>query len=359
MLAAVGAGAAGYLTRNPDLGAIGALAGAAGAVAESARTRTSRVKARDERAVLREEVRILAAAVEKLSNEVNARPAMLRPEPLPAFAPAGASMQVVSTFSRPAEPATPRSLPILTANHRGLQSSRFEAAAPVPPTVPAPTAPAPLVLTSAPVATAAIARLVAETPRLQAADVDDVPTTQIPRLATAPAHWTPAEPLPSIAMPAATTAVPRLILGGDRSALPMPRPPATPITGLLLPSFRHGSATSVSEMRVVDLRSSSRVPAGSLIESRTTTAPLTRRSRTTVAATEVVEPISLFEPVRHHEPTSLFEPRPRNGRPGAVPTAPDPQAADGARHAWRGMRPGVPPSPFFTPGAFEGSSRSA
>jgi hypothetical protein len=297
VLAAVGAGAAGYFTHNADLAAMGALAGAAGAAAESARTRSSRVKARDERAVLREEVRSLAAAVERLSNEINARPAMPAPEPLPVFAlaaTAGSSMPVVTTFARQAEPATP----------------------------------------------------------LATVDVDDEPTMQIPRLATAPAHWTPAEPLPRLAIPAAGTAAPRLILGGDRSALPLPRLPATPIGGLLLPALRPSVAVSPSELRVIDLRSSSR--SGDLTPTRMPQpAPVARRTRQARPGVQVAEPVSLFEPA-----AGLFEPRPRSGRPGALPAPPDPEAADGARHAWRGMRPGVPPSPFFTPGAFEGSTRT-
>ena len=83
------------------------------------------------------------------------------------------------------------------------------------------------------------------------------------------------------------------------------------------------------------------------------------------AAVRQAEPMNLVEPSLMVEArfdglqpdipdVGLFESRGHLPRPGTEGAVPDPQAAHGARAAWRGMRPGLPPSPFFTPGAFTG-----
>ncbi len=397
---ALGAGASGLATGNPQLAAAGAMTGAAGVALSEAANRSARRRHRTERSAMRSQLRDLEAAVAQLSRKLDGVSAVLHPEPasLPVSAPAP---QVAA--AQVAGPVTPHALPILTANRRGLQSC-----APDLPGLPV-TATGSLPLP----APAGVAPSEAE-------------KTPEPAYAAAGPD-TPVVGGPTVGAP-----------GGGLGALGLPgqRPPATPISGLALsplvlpalsrltpgPSDRLGPdrqvrTPSMAELEVVTRTGSLDLamiasaasergahPSG---DSRSATALVVRTAvaqsvrsveqpvlgaavidlRSAPDMLEVAEKPSTVHEVRfvteeRAEERSAVRPpvarvadpaarealfSPRNwpgasglpaeewGRPSGVDAdiAELRRLASTGRTASRAMRSSVPPSPYFTPGAFD------
>lgn len=332
LLIAVGAGGTGLLTGRADLAAAAAAVGCAGVLIEQVSSRSNRRRLRQDRAAMKARIRELDALVAELTRELAGLPSVLRPEPPPA--PTTGPLPLVAASDRAATPATPRSLPILTANRRGLQSC-----APELPGLPVPS---------------------------MSAFGAVVPGQRPPATPITGLHLPPVEDpsLPKLT-PGPGAPVVRQLDPGPRHELDLA------LIGAALHAERadeSARAEPADRRLVVDLRS---IPA---------TAPVTA----TMSGTSSVEvdslvfaaiaeagaddfTITLEQPARRA--VSLFEPAVRSsasgpGRPraDAVRTSSWPVTADDAelrrlagtaRTASRAMRPSPPPSPFFTPGAFE------
>lgn len=366
LLIAVGAGGAGLLTGRADLAAAGAAVGGAGVVIEQVSSRSNRRRLRQDRGAMKARIRELDALVAELTRELAGLPSVLRPEPPPP--PATGPLPLVSASDRAAGPATPRSLPILTANRRGLQSC-----APELPGLPVPALSAFGVSGSAaPGTVAALAGSVGGP------------------VGVVPGQRPPATPITGLNLPPVEDpSLPKLTPGPAapvvRQLDPGPRQPLTGRRG------RHSSWSGTGEPReggvhdlaligaalhaeraeprerglVVDIRS---VPASAPVTATMSGASPAEVDGLVFAAIAQARAddftIALEQPARRA--VSLFEQVVRSGsgraRADAVRAPSGPVAVDDdelrrlagtARTASRAMRPSPPPSPFFTPGAFE------
>ena len=403
VLLAVGAGGIGLMTGRADLAAAGAASGAAGVLLEQAASRSTRRRLRQDRTQLRGQIRDLDARLGRLNRELAGAPSVLRPLPPPA--PTTGPSPVVEAADRATGPATPRSLPILTANRRGLQSC-----APELPGLPVPAISGPLVRHPDLAPVAALGPTLAGVPgqrppatpisglHLPPVEDPDLPKLQpgpaapmlhtagMPRLRPGPSevfaeHSVSAsevgdDPLELAMIGAALLA--------EREAGPATRSAARPRHRVAAgrgeaggEAFVAGSGQAVgavaaasSRPGVLDLRT---VPS-----TRPATAVLSRRGAAAVddlVFTAIEESTRselelALEPGRR--PASLFEPvaTPRHGRhvpdPGddagggrvAVDEVEMRRLAEAARYAARAMRSSPPPSPFFTPGAFDDEART-
>lgn len=321
-----------------------------------------------------------------MNRELAGQPSVLRPEPPPS--PTTGPLPVVSASHRAASPATPRSLPILTANRRGLQSC-------------APGLPG----LSVPAASAF-------GPGMAALPGQRPPATPITGL-----HLPPVED-PSLPKLEPGPAAPVLHGGGVQSLQPGPREALTTRRGGRIERGAHradgepgardaddvhddlaligaalyaehvarsprpgavasgGSAPdaqrSAGSATVVDLRS---VPASA---PRTATmgrggaggvdelvyaaiAEAGADDFTLTLEQPARRATSLFEPVHRESPTSAHPPAAEwaPSGPVRVDDAEMQRLATAARTASRAMRPSLPPSPYFTPGAFDADSEPA
>ncbi|MBL8929541.1 MAG: hypothetical protein JNL54_05420 [Kineosporiaceae bacterium] len=351
LVIAVGGAGAGLLLHRADVAAAAAGAGAMGVALEQMGARGSRRRLRQDRAEMRARIRELESAITALRRELDAAPSVLRPVPPPT--PITGPLPLVDAFDRPAAPATPRSLPILTSNRRGLQSC-------------APGAPGALVpaLSADGAGPMTAFGLPAQRP----------PATPITGLELA-MHHDPSLPTlsPGPAAPVlATSGVPVLEPGPSEPLDALGAAPAgsgrhaglgrhattRPVLEPVAVASLHDGHAPVPhdvpvphEAAVVDLRTLPQRRPATAVLSPVEVEDLVYASISAPEQEDVVlhlerpqrRPASLFEPVHQH----LVPERPVTVDQDALR-----ELAAGARAASRAMRPGLPPSPFFTPGAF-------
>jgi len=334
LLVAAGASASGLALHRADLAAAGAGAAVLGLVTERVQSRTARRALRQDRARMRGQLHHLQVEVAQLRRELATQPSVLIPQPPPS--PVTGPLQiVVDAFDRAASPPTPRSLPILTSNRRGLQSCAPGLAGPSVPAI----------------------------------SVPGMPVGQLP------SQRPPATPITGLYLPPVTDpSLPQLepgpavpVLSSSVSQLaPGPREPVTGPIQLPIDLPRrepagHDLFTPATRSRegwadVIDVRTiPAREPAtasglsaesidalvySSLAQAEVDGLTLTMEGPWRVAG-------SLFEPVVPSENSQA---------PGSVLADRVGQATAAARQASRSSGAALPPSPFFTPGAFERES---
>ena len=334
LLVAAGASASGLALHRADLAAAGAGAAVLGLVTERVQSRTARRALRQDRARMRGQLHHLQVEVAQLRRELATQPSVLIPQPPPS--PVTGPLQiVVDAFDRAASPPTPRSLPILTSNRRGLQSCAPGLAGPSVPAI----------------------------------SVPGMPVGQLP------SQRPPATPITGLYLPPVTDpSLPQLepgpavpVLSSSVSQLaPGPREPVTGPIQLPIDLPRrepagHDLFTPATRSRegwadVIDVRTiPAREPAtasglsaesidalvySSLAQAEVDGLTLTMEGPWRVAG-------SLFEPVVPSENSQA---------PGSVLADRVGQATAAARQASRSSAQVLPPSPFFTPGAFERES---
>ncbi len=335
---AVGAGGTGLALGRADLAAAGAVTGAGGVLLEQIASRRTRRRLRRDRSDLRRRILELESAVSALKRERDASPAMLFPQPPPA--PITGPLPIVSAEHRAAGPITPRSLPILTANRRGLQSSAPAEAA----------------------AVLASGLLPGQRP----------PATPITGLSLPPVEdpgLPKLEPGPAAPM-LHTGSVPRLDPGPSQSV----------DRGHRDGSRDSGDFALIGAALIVERATRRPEPAAAVLDLRTAAADTPRT--TTMSRTSPVRvddmvlasmtesdrgefEVFLEQPARRA--ASLFEPSGRHvaeratGEPFHVDEVQMRRLADAARHASRQMRSSgrhLPASPYFTPGAFDGEAQA-
>jgi len=371
LVIAVGAGGVGLVGNQAPLAAAGAAAGVGAVLLEQANSRAARRRLRQDRGEMRSRVRDLEATVETLRRELAAVPAVLIPTPPPS--PITGPLPMVDAFDLPATPATPRSLPILTANRRGLQSC-----APELPGMPVPVQSCegdsplglPLLPGQRPPATPITGLLlpVAEEPSLPKLEPGPhapvLSAAGVPRLDPGPSDRVGDHPE---AIPPAShgrhagrgrhAAVRPTVARNDEVVTPPSEADLALVGAALTGPLTGGTSTDLPAERaeVLDLRTVAAVrPATAILPA----AQVEELVYSAISAAEAPEDelTRTLEPAGQPPAASLFEPGHRAGAaPGAVVT-PDPESirrlAAGAREAARGMRASLPPSPFFTPGAF-------
>lgn len=365
LVIALGAGGAGLALHRADLAAAGAASGAFGVALEQANSRAGRRRLRTDRAQLRARIRELELAVAEAHRERDAAPSVLRPTPPPS--PTTGPLPIVDAFDRAASPATPRSLPILTSNRRGLQSC-----APGLPGTPVPARSAaglgPLNLFGLP------AQRPPATPitGLEMSMTRDPslpvlpPGPGAPVLATAGVPVLEPGPTESVEAHSGSRAGVGRHAGHGRHAVMRPEDEQRRVTAGRAesqPSFDAladlaligaALADDLAAAAVVDLRTvPERHPATATMAPDQVEALVYASISSAAAQDDFVLTLERPEP----RPASLFEPASRGHhdageRSVVVDQAAMRQLAEGARAASRAMRPGVPPSPFFTPGAF-------
>ena len=377
LLLAVGAGGAGLLAGRADLAAAGAVAGAVGVVAEQASSRSSRRRLREDRSQLRAQIRDLDAALARLNRELAGQPSVLRPDLPPAHTTG--PLPLVSASDRAAGPVTPRSLPILTANRRGLQSCAPEMPGLLVPAVSAFGAPVFALPGQRPPATPITGLHLppVENPSLpKLAPGPAAPVLRgsgVPQLDAGPRQAVPAHRVlgPADASEAGEfgeaggdglrddLALIGAALSAERGAPPS-RPAAATPADQVASGGQPARGAVVVDLRAVPATAPSTAAMGSA-------SPLEVDDLVYAAIAEAGADdftLSLEKPSRHT--ASLFEPVARSGPSGRL----DPHAGDvpsgplwvddtemrrlagTARTASRAMRPTLPPSPYFTPGAF-------
>lgn len=370
LVIAVGVGGAGLLADRAPLAAAGAAAGVSAVLLEQANSRAARRRLRRDRGEMRSRVRDLEATVESLRRELAAVPSVLIPTPPPS--PITGPLPIVEAFDLPAAPATPRSLPILTANRRGLQSC-----APELPGMPVPVRSSedvsplglPLLPGQRPPATPISGLLlpVAEEPSLPKLE----PGPQAPVLSTGGVPMLDPGPSERVGDHPGTTAPAGHGRHTGRGRHAAVRPAAVREVQPIAPSEadlaligaalsgRHQRPASPEAVRevaaVVDLRTvAAHRPATDSLPAEQVEELV--YSVISTADAHLDELTLTLESDRNRPPASLFEPagRPDASSPATVTADPETirQLAAGARAASRAMRPGVAPSPFFTPGAF-------
>lgn len=353
LIIAVGAGGAGLLTRRADVATAGAAAGMAGVVLEQSKTRAARRRIRRDRTELRGQIRDLEATVAQLRRELDTAPSVLRPTPPPL--PTTGPLPIVDAFDRASSPATPRSLPILTANRRGLQSC-----APGLPGMPVPAVSAtgvsplgwPILPSQRPPATP-----------ITGLHMPPLEDPSLPKLTPGPA-----------APVLATAGVPKLTPGPSQQVAEHPDgarvaghgrhaglgrhavtpPSAEPLHDLaLIGAALAGDLANRPETSVVDLRA---VPARRPMTATMPAAQVEAMVYASIADAAADDFVVTLEGSGGRS-ASLFEPVNRPAHDARAEQEDIRQVAAGARAASRAMRPRVPPSPFFTPGAFVGETR--
>ena len=382
----MGAGAAGLVTGRADLAAVGAAAGAVGVVIEQTSSRSSRRRLRQDRSQLRGQIRDLDALVVRLNRELAGQPSVLRPEPPPS--PTTGPLPVVSASHRAASPATPRSLPILTANRRGLQSC-----APGLPGLPVPAAsvfgpglaalpgqrpPATPItgLHMPPVEDPSLPKLEpgpaaavlhgGGVPRLEPGPREDLTTRRAGRPGRG-AHRADGEPgatgtddvhddlaLIGAALHAEHAAgAPRPGAIASGGSAPSAQPSARSATVVDLRSVP-ASAPSTATMGRGGAGGVDQLVYAAIAEAGADDFTLTLERPARRAA-------SLFEPVHRQGPTSAHPPAAEWAPAGTarVDDSEMERLAAAARTASRAMRHRLPPSPYFTPGAFDAESEPA
>jgi len=321
-----------------------------GLVTERVQSRTARRALRQDRARMRGQLHHLQVEVAQLRRELATQPSVLIPQPPPS--PVTGPLQiVVDAFDRAASPPTPRSLPILTSNRRGLQSCAPGLAGPSVPAISVPGASWPLPTSIEPAVAGhqPVGQLPSQRP----------PATPITGLYLPPVTDPSLPQLePGPAVPVLSSSVPQLAPG-----------PREPVTGPIqlpveLPRREpsgHDLFTPATRSRegwadVIDVRTiPAREPAtasglsaesidalvySSLAQAEVDGLTLTMEGPWRVAG-------SLFEPVVPSENSQA---------PGSVLADRVGQATAAARQASRSSGAALPPSPFFTPGAFERES---
>ena len=334
LLVAAGASASGLALHRADLAAAGAGAAVLGLVTERVQSRTARRALRQDRARMRGQLHHLQVEVAQLRRELATQPSVLIPQPPPS--PVTGPLQiVVDAFDRAASPPTPRSLPILTSNRRGLQSCAPGLAGPSVPAI----------------------------------SVPGMPVGQLP------SQRPPATPITGLYLPPVTDpSLPQLepgpavpVLSSSVSQLaPGPREPVTGPIQLPIDLPRrepagHDLFTPATRSRegwadVIDVRTiPAREPATASGLSAESIDALVYSS----LAQAEVDGLTLTLEGPRRVAGSLFEPVVPSGNsqvPGSVLADRVGQATAAARQASRSSGAALPPSPFFTPGAFERES---
>jgi hypothetical protein len=357
LLVTAGASASGLALHRADLAAAGAGVAALGLVGERMQSRAARRHLRQDRARMRGQLHEVQNEIARLRRELATQPAVLLPQPPPTSPGTGPRPVVVDAFDRASSPPTPRSLPILTANRRGLQSC---APGLVGPSVPAISWP-----------------LQVPPPQVQ---MPQQPMPQVPAaqpVAQLPVQRPPATPITGLHLPpVADPSLPELEPGPAVPVLSagvvpqLPPGPCEPVTGPVeLPRPPHqdhslftpaGSGRSgdrrADVIDVIDVRT---VPARESASS----AGLSAESIDALVYSSLVHAerdgltLTLEGPPR--VPGSLFEPvvPVRSAHPADTSRAGRiAQGTAAAVQTFRGGAAELPPSPFFTPGAFERES---
>ncbi len=307
LLVTAGASASGLALHRADLAAAGAGVAVLGLVGERMQSRAARRHLRRDRARMRSQLHLVQAEVTELRRQLVHQPAVLLPQPPPP--PATGPLQiVVDAFDRASSPPTPRSLPILTSNRRGLQSCAPGLAGPSVPAV------------SWPI---------------------QLPAQRLPATPITGLHLPPVAD-PSLPELEPGPAVPVLSVGVVAQLAPGPREPVTgpldlPVTDIrTVPARRTAVAAGLSAESI-----------DALVYSSLARAELDGLTLTLEGPPRV--PGSLFEPAVPAGSMRLVDAEADRIGPAAAGPAPAGQTArGGAQH--------LPPSPFFTPGAFERES---
>lgn len=350
------------MLHRSDLAASGAGAGVLAFGLQHLASRAQRRRLRQDRADLRGRLHELETTVSQLRRDMASVPSFLLPSPPPS--PTTGPLPIVDAFDRAAAPATPRSLPILTANRRGLQSC-----APGLPGLDVPATSARGIEELAG-AVADLASALPTRPRLEAG------RAMPPIGPLLPGQRPPATPITGLSLPP----VP------DPAITPLEPGPADPLLDTAgLPILQPGPSVPVAEHpAVVTPAGSTASPAASVasVASAVTGPGVSAEAGATVIDLRVVAdpaPATLLQPsaaavdalvfsaiaeaeadaftITMEQPgraaASLFEPLQRPRQDGLSWAFDDvDRAVAETRAAARAMRPGIPPSPFFTPGAF-------